>query len=171
MTVKELTSESEFNKFVGSSQLTVVDFYATWCGPCKAIAPAFDSLSGRYKQVQFGRCDVDRMQSVPQRYGITGMPTFKFFRAGKVVGEVVGADLAGIETQLRSLAGAGSSGFGSAGTTSSGYVLGSGKRVGPGLANTASSIYQNPQLLVIIALAAYLVYSWVTKPAMPDWDL
>jgi thioredoxin len=169
MTVKELSSDSEFNKYIGSSQLTVVDFYATWCGPCKAIAPSFDSLSTRYKQVQFGRCDVDRMQSVSQRYGITGMPTFKFFRSGKEVGEVVGADLAGIENKLRSLAGGSSAA--AAGTSSAGYVLGSGKRVGPGLGNTMASTYQNPHMLVIIGLALFLVYTWLTKPSMPDLDL
>lgn len=76
--VREITSSSEFKKIIGESKLTVVDFYATWCGPCKMVAPRFDALSGKYPLVQFLRCDVDKVQvssSSPMR-----IPAFSFFK-------------------------------------------------------------------------------------------
>ena len=60
--VSEVTSILEFNRLVGSSKLTVVDFYATWCGPCKAIAPEIERMSTTFSHVQFIKVDVDKAQ-------------------------------------------------------------------------------------------------------------
>ncbi|RXG67305.1 Thioredoxin-2 [Armadillidium vulgare] len=62
------------------SKLVVVDFYATWCGPCKTIAPKIEALSKELENVVFLKVDVDDCEELSQRYKISCMPTFLFFR-------------------------------------------------------------------------------------------
>lgn len=78
--VKEISSDGEFNSIVRSPSLTVVDFFATWCGPCRAIAPQFEMLSSQYPNVTFIKVDVDKLNDVAGRYGVNAMPTFLFFK-------------------------------------------------------------------------------------------
>ncbi|KAJ3354232.1 Hsp90 cochaperone [Entophlyctis luteolus] len=93
-------SENEFSNYVSSSKLTVVDFTATWCGPCKAIAPRFESLSAQYSNVNFLKVDVDEMRSIASSHSITAMPTFVFFKNGETLDKVVGADINKVEQLL-----------------------------------------------------------------------
>ncbi|HEX5752894.1 MAG TPA: thioredoxin [Archangium sp.] len=70
----------------------LVDFTAQWCGPCRAIKPALESLASEYKgRVKVTRIDVDESLVTAQEYGIRSMPTLLFFKQGKVVGQIVGA--------------------------------------------------------------------------------
>ena len=61
MGVKEIKSSQQFRQIAGENRLSVVDFYAVWCGPCKMVAPMFDQLSNRYTDVNFLRVDVDQL--------------------------------------------------------------------------------------------------------------
>ena len=78
----------------------VVDFSATWCGPCRFITPAYEALSEKYATADFVKVDVDECKSIAQRCGVTAMPTFQFLRGGRKVGEVKGANAAALELAL-----------------------------------------------------------------------
>lgn len=75
-----------------SDKLTMVDFWATWCGPCKAIAPVIEELSTQYAgKVNVGKLDVDANGEVSMNFGIRSIPTILFFKNGEIVDRVVGA--------------------------------------------------------------------------------
>ncbi|RKG93403.1 thioredoxin [Corallococcus terminator] len=90
--VKDI-KDSDFQKLVLDSQEPVlVDFWATWCAPCRAIAPSVEALSTQYKgQVQFTKMNIDENQDTPQKYNIRSIPTLLLFKGGKVVEQIVGA--------------------------------------------------------------------------------
>ncbi|KAJ3280033.1 Thioredoxin domain-containing protein 2, partial [Rhizoclosmatium sp. JEL0117] len=96
--VIEITSESEFNTYINSPTLTIVDFTATWCGPCKMVAPRYESLASKYPSVPFLKVDVDQHRDISGTWGVRAMPTFMFFQAGQKVDEVVGADIGKVES-------------------------------------------------------------------------
>ncbi|NOK32561.1 thioredoxin [Corallococcus exercitus] len=85
--------DSDFQKQVlDAQQLVLVDFWATWCAPCRAIAPSVEALSSQYKgQVTFAKLDIDANQEAPQKYGVRSIPTLLLFKGGKVVDQIVGA--------------------------------------------------------------------------------
>ena len=66
-------------------KLVVVDFHATWCGPCKMIAPKIALMADQYRDVVFLKVDVDEAEDVAAEYHVSAMPTFKFIKNGKVV--------------------------------------------------------------------------------------
>jgi thioredoxin 1 len=70
--------------------VTLVDFHAAWCAPCRVIAPSIDAIA-REGVVRVAKVDTDRHPDLAVRYGITGMPTLLVFKAGKVVDKIVGA--------------------------------------------------------------------------------
>jgi thioredoxin 1 len=71
--------------------VVLVDFYAEWCGPCKAVAPIIDTLSEEQKDVKFVKVDVDANQDLAGQYSIFSIPTFLIFKNGKVESQFVGA--------------------------------------------------------------------------------
>ena len=93
--VTKISSASHFKdqlKEAGDA-LVVVDFFATWCGPCKAIAPLLEEMAkGEHSMVKFLKVDVDECEEVAMDNEISAMPTFKFFKGGNVVDKLVGAN-------------------------------------------------------------------------------
>lgn len=85
--------DSEFKKEVLECQEPVlVDFWATWCAPCRAIAPAVEQLASQYKgKVKVAKINIDDNQDTPQQYGVRSIPTLLLFKGGKVVEQIVGA--------------------------------------------------------------------------------
>jgi thioredoxin 1 len=76
----------------GSTGLTVVDFWATWCGPCRMIAPILDQLSVEFAgKVKVTKLDVDNNQQTTVKFNVRSIPTLLFFKDGKLVDQVVGA--------------------------------------------------------------------------------
>ncbi|KAK3372379.1 thioredoxin-like protein [Podospora didyma] len=106
-------SSAQWRQVLSSSSIVVTDFYADWCGPCKMIAPTFESLSTKYskpKKITFCKVDVDKQGEVAQLYGVRAMPTFLIFHNGSVINTIQGANPPALSSAVEravKLAGAG----------------------------------------------------------------
>ena len=106
--VLHVHSKKEFDALLASTrskQLVVVDFFATWCGPCQQIAPKYEAMAAALPHAKFVKIDVDECKDVSQSYGVQSMPTFIMFRGGKKVDEMKGADENALKEKIESLAG------------------------------------------------------------------
>ena len=118
--VTKVRAPVDVETILKSSKYVVVDFYADWCPPCRAIAPIFSKLADDHAvqgQLAFGKVNVDHVKDVAQKYGITAMPTFLFFEDGEPtpikierkgaeesVEQVRGADVALLKNVVQTLA-------------------------------------------------------------------
>ncbi len=88
--IKNLNTET-FKEAVESAQLTLVDFWAPWCGPCKAIAPILEEVATELEgKVQIGKVNVDDETDIAAQYNIRAIPTLLLFQGGKTVDQFVG---------------------------------------------------------------------------------
>ncbi|CRK36092.1 hypothetical protein BN1723_008249 [Verticillium longisporum] len=113
MGVHNINSKADFYKAINGEEVTlaadnvlpsknvaILDCFATWCGPCKTIAPIYAQLSEKYTSVNFLKIDVDEVPDLSQELGIRAMPTFMVFKDGEKVEEIVGANPPALEKAL-----------------------------------------------------------------------
>ncbi|OAL45236.1 thioredoxin-domain-containing protein [Pyrenochaeta sp. DS3sAY3a] len=101
--VHNLQTKSAFDEALNVKEsLMVLDCFATWCGPCKVIAPQVVRFSQTYPEARFFKLDVDEVPDVAQELGVRAMPTFLLFKDGDKIAEVVGANPKALEAAIKS---------------------------------------------------------------------
>lgn len=101
--MKHLKTLAEFTEAIATDALVVIDFYAQWCGPCKAIAPYLETLATAHPAVAFYKVDVDDASEISEHEKVRAMPTFGFYRSGEQLGVVIGANKGALLEQLKAL--------------------------------------------------------------------
>ncbi len=89
MTIK-ITKENFESEVLKSDKKVVLDFWATWCGPCKMIAPVLEELSEEREDIKIGKVDVDTEGELAVRFGVMSIPTLVFFENGEEINRVIG---------------------------------------------------------------------------------
>jgi len=97
MAVIEVDSRN-FDDVLRENESVIVEFWAEWCVPCKKLEPIIDKLAGEFSEIVFARFNVAEDSEIPNRYGVSAVPTLVFFRNGKPVDVVIGVIL---ENELR----------------------------------------------------------------------
>ncbi|CAG5089572.1 Oidioi.mRNA.OKI2018_I69.PAR.g12267.t1.cds [Oikopleura dioica] len=105
MSVRKIASKEEFKGLMSENALVIVDYFATWCPPCRMIAPWLEEQAKAFDgKVVFAKVDVDELEDVAAEQKIQCMPTFEFFKGGAAVARIEGADKAGISSKIEQLA-------------------------------------------------------------------
>ncbi|CAB4254780.1 similar to Saccharomyces cerevisiae YCR083W TRX3 Mitochondrial thioredoxin [Maudiozyma barnettii] len=101
--IPKLSSLQEFQEQILDSKngVKVIDFYATWCGPCKAMTPHISKMMQEYPSVDFYKVDVDQAMDVARSCDISAMPTFMLVKDGRITSKVVGANPAALENGIK----------------------------------------------------------------------
>ncbi|ELP84752.1 thioredoxin, putative [Entamoeba invadens IP1] len=90
--VQHINSLSTFESFISRNPVVIVDFFATWCGPCKSIAPYFEELARKTPSIKFVKVDVEEGADIAGKYSVHSMPTFILFKNGSEFDRFSGAD-------------------------------------------------------------------------------
>lgn len=93
--VKEIGSEDEFREILKNNEVVIVDWSASWCGPCKKIAPEYEKLSNEFKSISFFKidCDNEEFSGLMTDFKIKSIPTFQIWKNKKLLSSFSGADL------------------------------------------------------------------------------
>lgn len=105
-TVK-IESTTQFSNLLSSSRIVIADFYADWCGPCKAIAPVYEQLSAqlsRPNKITFTKINTDEQQEIARAYNVTAMPTFMIFKNAQKTDTVQGANAQKLSAAIKKVA-------------------------------------------------------------------
>eukprot|EP00921_Rhytidocystis_pertsovi_P003072 GHVQ01005120.1.p1 GENE.GHVQ01005120.1~~GHVQ01005120.1.p1 ORF type:complete len:108 (+),score=6.43 GHVQ01005120.1:254-577(+) len=104
--VKAVHQKQEFESIINEpgNKVVVVDFFAEWCGPCKHIAPEMEKMESEFPGVLFLKVDVDELETLSEKYGVTAMPTIIIFKGSNVAKTVVGANLNAIRSGIKEVA-------------------------------------------------------------------
>jgi thioredoxin 1 len=90
--VKAATDQNFQTDVLGNSKPVLVDYWATWCAPCKALAPVIDEIAAQYDgKLEVYKCNIDENPESPAKFGVRGIPTVILFKGGKAVDQTVGA--------------------------------------------------------------------------------
>ncbi|CAA0406432.1 unnamed protein product [Arabidopsis thaliana] len=92
-----------FNEIKESNKLLVVDFSASWCGPCRMIEPAIHAMADKFNDVDFVKLDVDELPDVAKEFNVTAMPTFVLVKRGKEIERIIGAKKDELEKKVSKL--------------------------------------------------------------------
>ena len=167
--INQISSSGQFSKLLSSNTYVITDFYADWCGPCKAIAPVFEQLAASHSQsgkVAFAKVDVDTQPDIAQQYGVSAyvarpfqpqptlklttdcpsMPTFLIFKRASVSDRIAGANPSALRTAVSRAAADAGKGPASLGAhfQSAGYTLGTnsapGRPVNAGVSGLVGSL-------------------------------
>lgn len=103
--MEKIITDANFAEIINTDQPVLVDFWATWCGPCRALAPVVEELAHEFAgKAVVGKCNVDDCDDLPMTFGIRSIPTLLFFKNGQLVDKLVGAaPKADIAAKLNSL--------------------------------------------------------------------
>ena len=102
----EFTNDNFDNDVLQASEPVLVDFWATWCGPCKMLSPVVEELAGEMDGVKIGKLNIDEHPEISGKYGVMSITTLLFFKDGKVMEQMVGVQSKGtIQSKLEELKG------------------------------------------------------------------
>lgn len=89
--LKAVGTDNFDNEVLQATETVVVDFWAEWCAPCRALTPVLEKVAGQFNgQLKVVKCNVDDNQEIAIKYGVRGIPNLIFFRNGQIVGQAVG---------------------------------------------------------------------------------
>ena len=89
--VHHVTDKDFENEVLKASGVVLVDFWAEWCGPCRALGPSLDALAAEKTDLKVVKVNIDESPDAPTKYGVRSIPTLLLFRDGKVIGQTIGA--------------------------------------------------------------------------------
>lgn len=99
----EVTDQNFSKEVMEADKPVVVDFFASWCGPCQILMPKMEEFSKKYSHIKMVKMNVENNQTTPSKYSVMSIPTILFFNNGKIIGQITGADPTGIEAKIKEL--------------------------------------------------------------------